>query len=852
MKRIFLIDGNNFVYRAFFATPHLSNARGMPTNAVYAFVNMLRKLINEQKPDSLAVVFDSKAPSFRAEISQEYKATRPAMPGNLSVQFPFVKAIVEKMGIPIVEKEGFEADDIIATLVRILEGEDVDIFVVTSDKDLMQLVCDREQSGGPPLPHSVTIFDGMKNAMMKTKEVAEKFGIDPCLIPDFLALSGDTSDNIPGVPGIGDKTARDLVATFGSIEQIYARADEIKKLSVRQKLLDNRDRAEMSKTLATLRFDVPIDIGVEDLRPAEPDLRGLKKIFRELEFTSLYKEIQVEDLEAQPQEAASLSELTGTSLAMMALINGRCAYDVTLNGFAVSDGKAVFYSEKEDDLFSVLASVRELVVHNLKPIFLETTKRQLRLDSRLFDTMLAVYLINPSRKDFGIAGILEDFLEADINGNGERQTLVRSTPRLIGLKTVLLKQLEDLGLSDLFFNIEMPLVEVLAAMECTGVRVDRHALTLLSKDFDTRLNGIMRKIYELAGEEFNINSPQQLVRILFERLKLQPIKKTKTSYSTDNEVLQALSEVHPLPAEILEYRMLAKLKSTYVDALHTLIHPATARIHASFNQMVVATGRLSSNDPNLQNIPIKGVEGRKIREAFIPEDGFVLVSSDYSQIELRVLAHISGDELLVDAFRRDEDIHNRVAREVFGVEAGMVTPEMRRTAKVINFGIVYGMSGYGLSKELGISPREAQAYIDGYFERYRGIKEYIERTLAQVRETGFVRTLFGRIRYIPEIGNPDANIRQFGERTAVNTPIQGTAADIIKIAMVNIYKKIRETGSASRLIMQIHDELVFEVPESEVPHMEALIKHEMEHVCELSVPLKVTIGKGKNWAEAHD
>jgi DNA polymerase-1 len=852
MKRIFLIDGNSFVYRAFFATPHLSNSKGMPTNAIYAFINMMKKLLNEQKPDGLAVIFDSKVPSFRVEISQEYKATRPAMPGNLSAQFPYIKTIVEKMGIVILEKEGFEADDVIATLVRRLEGREADTFVVTSDKDLMQLVCDRDQPGGPPLPHSVTIFDSMKNVMMKKDEVEAKFGIDPCLIPDFLALSGDTSDNIPGVPGIGDKTAKELVAGFGNIDEIYRRVDEVKKPAVRQKLIDNRERAVLSKQLATLRFDVPIDVGVEELKPQEPDLRGLRQIFRDLEFMSLYREIQLEETEAGPREASSVSELGGDRFSMVARISGRCAYDVTLSGFAIADDSKVLYSQNEDDLFSALSRARELVIHNLKPLFLQAIKRQTDLDSSLFDTMLAVYLINPARKDYGVVGILEEYLGADINGNDDRQSMVRSASRLGELKDVLLNRLDGHGLRDLFFNIEMPLVEVLAHMECLGVRVDRQALALLSRDFDARLNVIMRKIYDLAGEEFNINSPQQLVRILFDKLKLTPTKKTKKSYSTDNEVLQLLSEAHALPAEILEYRMLAKLKGTYIDALRTLIHQSTGRIHASFNQMVVATGRLSSNDPNLQNIPIKGVEGRKIREAFVPEEGYLLVSSDYSQIELRVLAHISGDELLADAFRRDEDIHNRVASEVFRVEPDMVTADMRRAAKVINFGIVYGMSGFGLSKELGVNPKEAQAYIDAYFERHRGIREYIEQTVEQVRETGFVRTLFGRIRYIPEIANPDSNVRQFGERTAINTPIQGTAADIIKMAMVNIYRRIKETGSRTKLIMQIHDELVFEVPEAEIEETEIMIRHEMEHVCVLAVPLKVTVGKGKNWALAHD
>jgi DNA polymerase-1 len=840
MKRVFLVDGNSYVYRAFFATPYLSNSKGVPTNAVYAFINMIKKLINEQKPDYMMVVWDSKAPSFRAQLSQEYKATRPPMPGNLSLQFPYVRAIVGNMGIATIEKEGFEADDVIATLVRRLAGDDAEIYLVTSDKDIMQLVGDR-----------VTIVDTMKNLVMKRAEVAEKFGIEPSLIPDLLALSGDTSDNIPGVPGIGEKTARELICAFGGLEGIYGRLDEIKKPSVRQKLAENRDRANLSRQLATLIFDVPIDIGLEDMRLREPDLGELRRIFRELEFTSLAKEIRVEDTSQPLLEASCLGDVLGDRISILARIQGRCPYDVTLERLAVSNGKEVFTSDKIDDLFQAVSAAKEVATHNLKPVYLAATKQEIDLHPALFDTMLAVYLINPGRKDFAIDNIMNEFLDREVNGDSA-SVLARCAIHLEELKGALTERLDSLGLRRLFFEIELPLVEVLARMECFGVKVDRGALAALSRDFDARLNGIVSRIYESAGETFNINSPPQLARILFQKLNLPPVKRTKTSFSTDNEVLQTLADLHPLPAQMLEYRMLAKLKSTYVDSLHTLIHAATGRIHAAFNQMVVATGRLSSSDPNLQNIPIKGVEGKKIREAFVPEEGFLFMSCDYSQIELRVLAHVSGDELLIEAFRNDQDIHSKVAQEVFRVDADHVTPAMRRTAKVINFGIVYGISGYGLSKELGVGPREAQEYIDAYFDRHRGIRAFIDRTLEEARACGFVKTLFGRIRYIPELANADVNVRQFGERTAVNTPIQGTAADIIKMAMVNIYRKMKERKSRSRLIMQIHDELVFEVALEEEREMEQLVKHEMENPCALSVPLKVTVGKGRNWAEAHD
>jgi DNA polymerase I len=842
VKQIYLVDGNSFVYRAFFATPYLSNSKGMPTNAIYAFINMLKKLLNEKKPDGLVVVWDSKAPSFRVKLSEDYKATRPPMPGNLSLQFPYVKNIVEKMGIATVEKEGFEADDIIATLVYQLRDADLTICIVTSDKDIMQLV-------GP----RVTIFDSMKNVVMGPGEVEEKFGINPCLMSDFLALSGDTSDNIPGVPGIGDKTARELISAFGGIDEIYGHIDDVKKPAVRQKLIDHRDRAVLSKELATLRLDVPVDLTIDEMCTAEADLAGLRQIYRDLEFAALYREIKVDDDPAGScEEVASLSELQGNRFAISTQIRGRCPYDVVIDSLAVSDGAKVFYSEMEKDFFHALSLREEVTVHNLKPFYVAAARRGIGLTTRFFDTMLAVYLINPSRKDYSLESVMAEYLGVDVGADATKERSLKAAAHLGRLGDELLRLIDENGLRDLYYDIELPLVQVLADMECQGVKVERKALAALSRDFDSRLNGIVAKIYDLAGETFNINSPQQLVQILFHKLNLPPLKKTKTSLSTDNEVLQTLSDLHPLPKEILEYRMLTKLKSTYVDSLHTLIHPESGRIHASFNQMVVATGRLSSSDPNLQNIPIKGVEGRKIREAFVPEEGFLLVSSDYSQIELRVLAHISEDELLIDAFRNDQDIHSRVAQEVFRVGPDGVTSAMRRTAKVINFGIIYGISGFGLSKELGVSPREAQIYIDVYFERHKGIKEYIDRIVAEAREKGFVRTLFGRRRYIPELSNTDINVRQFGERTAMNTPIQGTAADIIKMAMVNIHRRIAEKRSQTRLIMQIHDELVFEVPGREIDEMEDVIRGEMENVCPLRVPLKVSIGKGKNWAEAHD
>lgn len=849
-KRVFLVDGNSYLYRAFFATPHLSNSKGIPTNATYAFMNMLRKLQNDEKPDSLIIVFDSKAPSFREEISKAYKAQRPPMPGNLSAQIPYIKSMLEAMGLPLLEKEGFEADDIIGTVVERLKGKDKDVVIVTSDKDMMQLVSDK-----------VKILDTMKGLSIGESEVEGKFGIKPAFMTDYLALCGDTSDNIPGVPGVGDKTARELVATFGSVDELYDHIDQVKKPALKEKLITGRDLAYMSKQLATIRLDVPIETGIEDLKTREPDLKALRKLYRELEFTALYKDIKVEGEEKKEWRRIDIASLNKRRVALLTNFHGKNVSDIQLHSFAAFDGSGILISQKNQELAEILSRAEEIITHNLKPLLIFLASQGLDAPSprppvppspSFFDTMLATYLVNPLRKDYGAISVIEEYLDMDFSSHGAEEIMTEAIPYLFDLKDVLEKKMDGLGLLPLFINTEMPLIGVLADMECKGVKIARGRMNSLSREFDQRLNGIIKQIYDLARGPFNINSPQQLSRVLFETLGLTPVKKTKTGYSTDTEVLQILSIEHPLPKEILEYRTLTKLKGTYIDVLPTLINPLTGRIHASFNQMVVATGRLSSSDPNLQNIPIRGEEGMKIREAFIPEEGYILISSDYSQIELRVLAHISRDQLLIDTFLKDEDIHTRVAQEVFGAAVGGVTHEMRRTAKVINFGIIYGMSSFGLAKELGVSQRDAQHYIDDYFTKHQGVRAYMDGVQQEAREKGFVQTLFGRIRYIPEINNHDNNIRQLGERTAMNTPIQGTAADIIKMAMVNIHRKIREKGLLSRLIMQIHDELVFEVPHDETDVMEKLIKTEMEQVVKLSVPLKVSLGKGHSWAEAHD
>jgi len=844
-KRIFLVDGNSYLYRAFYATPHLSNSKGIPTNAIYAFISMIKKLRNTENPDALIIIFDSKEPSFREAISREYKAQRPPMPGNLIAQVPYVKGIVEAMGLPLLEKPGYEADDIIGTIVEHLKKhDDMETCIVTSDKDMMQLVSDK-----------VCIYDTMKNQVIREPDVLAKLGVRPAFVIDYLSLCGDTSDNIPGVPGIGEKTARELISTIGSMEDIYKRIDEIKKSSIKEKLIAGKEQGEMSRQLATIKVDVPIEMSIETLTATNEDLQALRRIYRELEFTSLYREIQGENNIKREWPKKELSQLNMDRIAILASFHGKNAGALQLDTFVAFDGEGIFFSQSEHDFIEILSRAEEIITHNLKPLLTALKIMSKSIEPRVphfFDTMLAAYLANPLRKEYGVGSIIEEYLDISLTLQDPPSALTECVPHLFELKDTLANSMESLGLTDLFTRIELPLVDVLADMERCGVRVDRKIFSELSRDFDGRLTGIVKEIYAFSGEPFNINSPQQLSRILFDTLHLPPVKKTKTGFSTDTEVLETLSLQHPLPKKILEYRTLTKLKNTYIDVLPTLINPITGRIHASFNQMVVSTGRLSSSDPNLQNIPIRGEEGVKIRQAFVPEDGCILISSDYSQIELRVLAHISKDPLLIETFLRNEDIHSTVAQNIFGVTTENVTQDMRRTAKVINFGIIYGMSSYGLSKELDISQKEAQQYIDSYFARHAGVKRYMETIVEEAQTNGFVKTLFGRIRFIPEINNPDQTVRQLGQRTAMNTPIQGTAADIIKMAMINTTTKLRERGLTSRLILSIHDELVFEVKENEITEMEKLIREEMEHVIPLDVPLKVSMGKGLNWAAAHE
>ena len=885
--KVYLIDGSSYIYRAFFAIAHLSNSKGFPTNAIYVFTNMLLKILREKGAEYAAIAFDAPGPTFRHEAFGEYKANRPSMPEDLRVQVPHIKEVVSALRLPVLEKEGYEADDLIATLARKLEKEGMETVIVSGDKDLMQLVSSR-----------VTMYDPMKDKTFQVPEVKERFGVSPDKVVEVMGLMGDTSDNIPGVPGIGPKTAGQLIEEFGSIEELLKNVGRVKNARVRASLDRHAEQARLSRELATLDSDASLDWALENLKIGEPDRKKLQEIFKEMEFSKLLKDFSLrpdhgeddyrlitgraefEELVGNLRKAGTFAlDLESTSIEpMRAEIVGLSFSFQPHQAFYLPVGHTYPGAPGQLPRQEVLQTLRPLLEdprlkkygQNIKYDYILLANSGIRLRGIAGDNMIASYLLNPSKHRHSLEELSREYLDrqiitySDVAGSGAKaipfsQVTVEKACRYSGedadltlqLAQLLMPKIEAEGFADLFHRVELPLIEVLAAMEMNGVRLDLPLLEVMSREFERKMDKISEEIFDLAGEPFNINSPQQLGKILFEKLKLPGGKRTKTGYSTDVEVLNELSRDFPLPAKVLEYRSLSKLKSTYVDALPQLVNPKTGRVHTSFNQTVTATGRLSSSDPNLQNIPIRSPEGRRIREAFIPEQGRLILSADYSQIELRILAHLSGDSLLVETFQEDRDVHAATAGEIFRVSPDQVNPEMRRLAKVINFGIIYGMSAFGLAKELGIQPAVAQAYIANYFQKYHGVRDYIDRSLEAAREKGYVITLMNRRRYLPDIKSQNRSIRQFAERIAINAPIQGTAADLIKAAMIRIHRRLIQEGRESKLTLQIHDELVFEVPEGELEGLRALVKEEMEGVMKLSIPLKVDIGLGKNWAEAH-
>jgi DNA polymerase-1 len=886
---LYLIDGSSYIYRAYYAIRHLSSPKGFPTNALYGFTQMLLKVMKDRRPDHLAVVFDVGRQTFRTEMYPEYKANRAAMPDDLLPQISPIKEMVRAFNIPTLELAGYEADDIIGTLARDCEAKGMDVVVVTGDKDLMQVVTGR-----------VTLLDTMKDKATGIREVEERFGVPPELVIDILGLAGDTSDNIPGVPGIGEKTAIKLIQEFGSLDRLLERAGEVKG-KTGERVREFAEQARLSRRLATIDCRAPVTYKYDDLAVSPPDNAKLATLFKEYGFTTLMKEITSVATLATEQYRTIL-DASGFA-ALVAELRQAPAFAVDLETTSLNPlaaeivGISVSFREHEAcyipvghcypgaleqlSRHEVLAQFAPLLTDPARPKIGQNLKYDyqvlrvngVEMEGLWFDTMLASYLLNPVRSSHGLDSLAVEFLDhrmvsyADVTGKGKDQinfaqvSLEKAGPyscedadATFLLHRLFLPRLTEAGLDRLFFDLEMPLVKILAEIELTGVQLDLALLAELSAGFGIQLAELELRIHELAGVPFNINSPKQLGEVLFEKLGLPSGKKTKTKtgWSTNVEELERLADGgNEIARLLLEYRSISKLKSTYTDALPKLVDPRTGRVHTSYNQAVTNTGRLSSSEPNLQNIPVRGEEGRKIRRAFVAPEGRLLLSADYSQIELRVLAHLSGDPVFCDAFARDEDIHLRTAVEVFGLFPEMVTPEMRRQAKTINFGVIYGQGAFSLGKQLGVSTRTAKEFIDNYFARHKGAQAFLESCVKEAEKNGYVTTLLGRKLPIPDIMSSNGNIRAFAERNAINYPIQGSAADIIKQAMVRIFERMRREGVESRLIMQVHDELVFEVPEREKLVMEKLVRHEMEHAVELRVPLKVDLNFGRNWSEAH-
>jgi DNA polymerase-1 len=866
--RIYLIDGSSYVYRAFFAIRDLKTSRGVPTNAVYGFTTMLLKVLRDLAPEYLAVVMDAKGPTFRHLAYEHYKANRPEMPEALQPQIPWIKDVIAALGIPLFEQEGFEADDLMGSLARAWASRGFEIILVSGDKDLLQL-----------LSPTVTMMDTLHDRVYDEGAVKERYGVAPDRLPDVFGLMGDSSDNIPGVPGIGEKRAAELIRRFGSLEETLARAGEITQKKLRESLEKHSEQARLSKQLAIIDTQVPVEDCLEGLRHGPPVRERLRAIFKELEFHRLLQE-WTEPQTQEPtcfQSAASAGDLR--SLAASIRAAGRMTLQLDVSSPEQMQGQLVgaawafgsgepHYTPLGDggegqtalEALRLLLEAPEIAKtgHDLKSAVVTLERQGVRLRGPLEDTMVASYVLNPSRRNHSLEDLALELLDRKLSprrpeapGPSAGSWSCERVAAVVALSRVLVPRLEQGGLARLFRDVEMPLIPVLARMEMNGIRLDAGRLVKLSAEMEEEMRVLEAEIHQLGEGPFNINSPQQLAEVLFERLKLPVVKKSKTGYSTDMEVLAELSRGHPLPGKVLAYRSLAKLKSTYVDALPALVRPDTGRIHTSFNQTVTATGRLSSSEPNLQNIPVRGERGQRIREAFVPQEGQWFLSADYSQVELRILAHLSRDPILLAAFHRGEDVHTHTACEIFGVSPEGVTPQMRREAKVINFGIIYGMTSFGLARELGVAAKVAQAYIEGYFQRYRGVRDYLDRVLEEARNRGYVETLSGRRRYLPEIASRNVAARKFAERTAINTPIQGTAADMIKKAMIRIHHRLDQEGLSARMLLQVHDELLFEVPEGERDALEALVREEMAGAEPLDVPLTVQTGWGRSWAEAH-
>ncbi|MHB9075670.1 MAG: DNA polymerase I [Desulfobaccales bacterium] len=871
---LYLIDISSYFYRAFHALPALSNSRGVPTNAAYGVTTMLLKVLRERQPQHLALVFDAKGPTFRHNLYKDYKAHRPPMPEALVSQLPYIRQIIDALNLPSLVYEGYEADDLISTLVRRAREQGYEVEIISGDKDLLPLVAE-----------GVDMWDPMKEVRYDPAAIREKYGLDPQELVEVRALAGDASDNIPGVPGIGEKTALKLIARFHNLENLLAHISDLKEKAVKARLQEHADLARLSRQLTELDDQVPLEVDLEALHPGPPDRETLRQLFVELEFTKLTKDL---GFDSQPTAACSVAlgadELERLARAVrgageMALCfvtseQHPVLAEVAGVGVAWQSGEAAYVPltpgetvvwEKLGSLWARVEIAK--VGADLKAALLLAHRFGQKLEGLTGDILLASYLLNPGRYEQTLENVALHYLGVNLRSPKElagRPTAAVGLDRdlacqyaanraevALSLWPKLVEELRQEGLWELYTGLELPLVSTLARLEARGILLDREFLRRFGQDLAGAMQVLEQEIYALAGEEFLIQSPQQLGRILFEKMKLTPQKRTrgKTAYSTDVEVLQALASESPIAAKVLEYRSMGKLKSTYVDALLKLVDPATGRVHTTFLQSVAATGRLSSRDPNLQNIPVRGELGGQIRQAFVPETGRVFLSADYSQMELRILAHFSEDPILLKAFKDGIDIHRQTAAVVFGIHPELVTPEMRRQAKVVNFGIIYGMSAFGLAKQLGVGNRLASEFIQRYFAKYSGVKVYLENTLRQAREGGWVTTLMGRRRQTPQLTSSNRIVRQEAERSAINTPLQGTAADIIKKAMLEVETALAKAGLSGQMLLQLHDELLFEVSRTELADTARLVRQIMEGVVRLKVPLIVDLRAGENWGE---
>ncbi|HPT75145.1 MAG TPA: DNA polymerase I [Defluviitaleaceae bacterium] len=886
MNKIMLLDGNSIVNRAFYGVPLLTNSQGTYTNGIYGFLNILFKLIEEDQPDYIAVAFDLKAPTFRHKVFKEYKGNRKGMPDELVVQIPILKQLLEAMGITILEMEGYEADDILGTLAKAAEKNGMSPIVVSGDRDLLQLASDITKIRIPKTRGGKTEIEDYYE-----KDLIDKFGVTAQEYIEVKALMGDSSDNIPGVPGIGEKTAYKIIHEYHNIENAIANSEKIKPARVSENLRVYEEQARQSKYLATICTDVPIEINWESLKMHELMNPKVYEWFKQLEFKSFFDRFKTTVARAaNPSKNRNHKKVDGinelTEVIKDILLKGEFAFLIFKENHKILgisccyDGSDGIWIEASPTLpiEEIMNKTKELfesrkikkITHDAKSTMHILSRFGISLNNLSFDTMLGAYILNPIKDSYGFDDLAHDYLgeifpsEEELLGKGKNKKLLSDLEEnkitditseqaciVFHASKIMEEKIKENNQEFLYYEIELPLIEVLFSMEKHGFKIDINRLKEYIEELTEKIDILTNNIYNLAGEKFNINSPKQLGSILFEKLMLPVEKKTKTGYSTAAEVLEKLKNKHPIINQILEYRQLVKLKTTYGDGLYAAVNKETGKLHSTFHQTITATGRISSTEPNLQNIPIKLEMGRKIRKVFIPQSKeYLLLDGDYSQIELRVLAHVAQDETLIDAFRSGADIHKITASKVFKVPVEEVTSLQRSNAKAVNFGIIYGIGAFSLSQDLNISRKEAEEYIESYFEKYPKVKEYMNRTVENAKESGYVTTLFGRRRPIPEISSKNFNLRSFGERVAMNTPIQGTAADIIKIAMVRVYKKLKERNLRSRLILQVHDELLVEVHKDELEEVKEILKNEMENAVKLDVPLEVDIHFGDTWFEA--